>query len=83
LDTLLGGGLERGTNALLIGGAWGRQSSLALTYAVAAAQRGEHSVIFAFDEGCGAMSARAKTLGLPLHDAEQSVLIRVVQIDPA
>ena len=69
LDTLLGGGLERGTNALLIGAAGVGKSSIALTYAIAAAERGEHSVIFAFDEGQGTMKARAKTLGLPLAAA--------------
>ena len=68
LDALLGGGLERGTNALLIGAAGVGKSSLALTYAIAAAARNEHSAIFAFDEGRGTMSARAKTLGLPLED---------------
>src|SRR3979409_782135 len=35
LDALLGGGLERGTNALLIGAAGGRNSSLELTYPIA------------------------------------------------
>ena len=38
LDQLLGGGLERGTNALLIGGAGVGKSSLALTYATTAAR---------------------------------------------
>ena len=37
LDALLGGGLERGTNALLIGAAGVGKSSLALTYAIAGA----------------------------------------------
>src|ERR1700738_5718978 len=83
LDSLLGGGLERGTNALLIGAAGVGKSSLALTYAIAAASRNEHSVIFAFDEGRGTMSARAKTLGLPLQDGLDKGLIDVQQIDPA
>jgi len=50
LDRLLGGGLERGTNALLLGSAGVGKSSVALTYAIAAAARGEHAVFFAFDE---------------------------------
>lgn len=83
LDTLLGGGLERGTNMLLIGGAGVGKSSLALTYAIAAAKRQERSVIFAFDEGRGTMSARAHTLGLPLEDHIETGLIEVRQIDPA
>jgi circadian clock protein KaiC len=83
LDQLLGGGLERGTNALLIGGAGVGKSSLALTYALAAAERREHAVFFAFDEGRGTIEARARTLGLPLNEHMSSGLIRLQQIDPA
>ena len=83
LDTLLGGGLERGTNALLIGAAGVGKSSLALTYAIAAAERGEHAVFYAFDEGRGTLEARARTLGLPLVKHLASGAIRFQQIDPA
>jgi circadian clock protein KaiC len=83
LDRLLGGGLERGTNALLLGSAGVGKSSVALTYAIAAADRGEHAVYFAFDEGRGTLEARAQTLGLPLKDKLDSGLIRYQQIDPA
>jgi circadian clock protein KaiC len=83
LDRLLGGGLERGTNALLIGSAGVGKSSLALTYAIAAAQRGEKAVFFAFDEGRGTLEARARTIGLPLGPALEQGLIRFQQIDPA
>jgi len=82
-DQLLGGGLERGTNALLIGAAGVGKSSLALTYAIAAANRGEHAVFFAFDEGRGTVEARAKTLGLDLEKHIVSGRIRFQQIDPA
>jgi circadian clock protein KaiC len=83
LDTLLGGGLERGTNALLIGAAGVGKSSLALTFAIAAAKRKEQAVIFAFDEGRGTIDARARTLGLPLQEALDAGFIRIQQIDPA
>jgi circadian clock protein KaiC len=83
LDQLLGGGLERGTNALLIGGAGVGKSSLALTFAVAAAGRGEHAVIFAFDEGKGTINARARTIGLQLQAMIDTGLVRIQQIDPA
>jgi circadian clock protein KaiC len=83
LDKMLGGGLERGTNALFIGAAGVGKSSLALTYAVAAARRGEHAVFFAFDEGRGTIEARARTLGLPLQEYIESGLLRIQQIDPA
>jgi circadian clock protein KaiC len=83
LDMLLGGGLERGTNALLIGAAGVGKSSIAVTYAIAAAQRGEHTMIFAFDEGRGTINARAKSLGLPFEEAIESGMIKLQQIDPA
>jgi circadian clock protein KaiC len=54
-----------------------------VTYAIAAAERGEHSVVFAFDEGQGTMRARARTLGLPLEEAIERGTIRIEQIDPA
>ncbi len=83
LDALLGGGLDRGTNALLIGAAGVGKSSLALTFAIAAAQRGEHAVLFAFDEGRGTVEARARTLGLPLDEALASGRVHFRQVDPA
>src|SRR5262249_42671311 len=83
LDQMLGGGLERGTNTLLLGAAGVGKSSLALTYLIAAAQRGERSVYFAFDEGRGTLEARARMLGLPLDEAIESGMIRFQQIDPA
>src|SRR5690606_5926092 len=49
LDQMLGGGLERGTNALLVGSAGVGKSSLALSYAVAACRRGEQVALFVFD----------------------------------
>ena len=83
LDQLLGGGLERGTNALLIGAAGVGKSSIALTYAMAAAERGEHAVFFAFDEGRGTVEARARTLGLPIDKHLADGRIRFQQVDPA
>jgi circadian clock protein KaiC len=83
LDLMLGGGMERGTNALFIGAAGVGKSSLALTYAIAAASRGERSAIFTFDEGRGTIKARAKALGLPLQTSIDGDLIEIQQIDPA
>jgi circadian clock protein KaiC len=83
LDTLLGGGLERGTNALIIGAAGVGKSSLALTYAIAATRRNEHVAFFAFDEGRGTLESRARTLGMALQPAIDQGLLRIQQIDPA
>jgi circadian clock protein KaiC len=83
LDALLGGGIHRGTSAILLGGAGVGKSSVALSYAVAAAERGEQAAIFAFDEGLGTMFARSEGLGIPLNVHHQSGRIAIRQIDPA
>jgi circadian clock protein KaiC len=83
LDTLLGGGLERGTSALLVGGAGVGKSSIAVTYAVGAARRGERVAMFAFDEGLGTLFARAAGLGVNLQEYVDNGLITIQQIDPA
>jgi len=83
LDALLGGGLERGTSTLLIGGAGVGKSSIAVTYAAAAAERGERVVMFAFDEGLGTIFARASGIGVPLRQHVEEGRVGVQQIDPA
>jgi circadian clock protein KaiC len=83
LDALLGGGIERGTNTLLLGAAGVGKSSVALGFTMAAARRGEVAAFFAFDEGRGTFEARARTIGLDVGDAMQSGLVRFQQIDPA
>ena len=83
MDALIGGGLERGTNALFIGAAGVGKSTLALTFAAAAARRGEHAVLFAFDEGRGTINARARAIGLSIDDLVETGTLRIQQIDPS
>jgi len=83
LDKMLGGGMERGTNALFIGSAGVGKSTLGLSYAIAAARRGERAVIFAFDENRSTILARSRSLGLPLQEFIETELLSIQQIDPA
>ena len=83
LDAMLGGGLPRGSSALLMGAAGVGKSSLAMTYVLAAAMRGEKSVVYAFDEGRASVLSRSSALGMALRPAIESGLVRVQQIDPA
>src|SRR3546814_4826586 len=50
LDTLLGGGLERGTSTLIAGAAGTGKSSLNAQFVHAAAGRGERALMMLFDE---------------------------------
>ena len=82
LDTLLGGGLDRGSSTLLLGPAGSGKSSLSVQYAVAAAERGDHAAIFAFDESLETLEARTSALGIELKQGIRKGEVRVKQIDP-
>ena len=82
-DTLLGGGLDRGTTTLILGPAGTGKSTLALHYAAEMGARGERSSIFTFDESRGLMLARAGGLGINLAPHVQSGTVSIQQVDPA
>ncbi len=83
LDALLGGGLEKGTSALLIGPAGSGKSSLATQYAVTAARRGERAAIFTFDESTETLLVRSEGLGLDLRAQVAAGRVVFQQVDPA
>ena len=83
LDDLFGGGLDRGTTTLILGAAGTGKSTLALQYATKMASKGDHGIIFAFDETRSIMLTRAKALGLDLHKHVKSGVVTVQQVDPA
>ncbi|HEX2958054.1 MAG TPA: ATPase domain-containing protein [Chitinispirillaceae bacterium] len=83
IDHLLHGGLERGTVTLVQGVTGTGKTSLATQYAVTAAQRNEHSLIFCFDERISTFVERAKGLGMDLETYIADSRITISQIDPA
>ena len=83
LDDLLGGGIARGTSTLLVGAPGTGKSILAVQFAYAAAQRGESSALFVFDESTNNLKARSRGLGMDLQPFVDSGLIRIRQVDPA
>lgn len=83
LDTMLGGGPERGTSTLLMGPAGSGKSTIAIQYAVAAAARGDHASIFAFDESLRTLETRSLALGIRFKEGLQAGQVRLRQIDPA
>jgi circadian clock protein KaiC len=83
LDSLLGGGLDRGTSSLLLGPAGTGKSSLAMQFAVAAAQRGEKVFFYLFEESTRILVQRAKSLAMPFQEFVDRGIIVTRQIDPA
>ncbi len=83
LDTLIGGGVERGTSTLFIGPPGSGKSTIAIQYAVAATQRGDHAAAFLFDETKAAMLARSSGLGTRVNEGTGYGELAINQIDPA
>ena len=83
LDALLGGGLERGTSTLVQGAAGTGKSTIAALFAASAAERGERTAMFIFDESKNTLFSRMAGLGVDLRQYDQNGTITVTQIDPA
>lgn len=83
LDALLGGGLDRGTSTLIVGAAGTGKSTLAMHFAMAAAERGEHAAWFIFDESVRSLVMRSRGIGLPIDERMADGSIAVRSIDPA
>jgi len=83
LDALLGGGLIRGTSALLMGPAGAGKSIVATQYATSAAARGYHAMVYLFDERDSTSLVRADALALPLRSHVEGGRITLQQVDPA
>jgi circadian clock protein KaiC len=79
LDELLGGGLMEGTSTLLLGPAGVGKSTTATQFAVAAAQRGERSVFFEFEESRHAFLQRSRGLGFEIDRYMEEGLIELRQ----
>lgn len=83
LDSLLGGGLARGSSTLVIGPAGSGKSSLGAQFAAAAALRGEKSAVFIFDEIAETYINRAYGIGTNIQSHLDDDLITLKQVDPA
>jgi circadian clock protein KaiC len=82
-DSMLGGGLDRGSSTLLMGPAGSGKSALATRLAVTAAERGERVAVYMFDEGLETYRARSSGLGMDVTAHQVSGAITLTQIDPA
>ena len=80
LDAMVGGGLTAGTSCLMRGPSGVGKSSLATRYAYAAAERGQRTAYFLFEEVRDTFMRRADALGTSLADHVAADRVRVLQM---
>jgi circadian clock protein KaiC len=83
LDNMMGGGLDHGTSNLFLGPAGTGKSTLALQYALAAAERGERAAIYAFEENLRTLITRAAALNLGIEKHIKAGTLHLQKINPA
>jgi circadian clock protein KaiC len=83
LDTLFGGGFDRGSSTLFLGPAGVGKSAIASQFAAAAAARGERAALYLFDEGLETFRRRAAGLRIDIERHITAGTINVTQVDPA
>lgn len=83
LDQMFGGGINRGSSSLLIGPSGSGKSTLAMVYAVAAAQRGERTIVYVFDEVLRTAQERLEGIGMNVRAEIAKGTLRMMQVDPA
>jgi circadian clock protein KaiC len=82
LDKLIGGGLERGTSTLIQGAAGTGKSTISALFCTRAAERGERSALFIFDESPNTLFSRLEGLNIPLKKHVDAGLVKVQPVDP-
>jgi circadian clock protein KaiC len=82
LDEMLEGGLERGTVTVITGPTGAGKTTLGLYFVKEAAGRGEHSVIYSFEEYPEALVSRAEAVNIPIRAMLERGVLSLVKIEP-
>jgi circadian clock protein KaiC len=83
LDSMLKGGIKRGTSTLILGAAGVGKSSLSSRFVCTALERGESAASYIFDETTQVYVERSLGLGVDLQPHIDSGKLHLQQVDPA
>jgi len=81
VDKLLGGGLERGTVSIVSGPTGVGKTTLSTQFMKAAAERGERSVIYLFEENRQTFLTRSRAVDIPVDEMIERGTLRVKEVE--
>jgi circadian clock protein KaiC len=81
LDTLLHGGIERGTVTLISGPTGVGKTTLGMQFLVEAATRGERSALYTFDERADTVIGRCHAVGIPVRKMIDGGALSVIELE--
>lgn len=82
LDEMLHGGLERGTITIISGPSGVGKSTMGLQFMKEAAGRGEHSVVYIFEEWQETLLQRCESVNIPVRTMIERGTLSVIQVEP-
>ena len=82
LDELLHGGLERGTVSIFTGPSGVGKTTLGLQFMKEAAGRGEHSLVYLFDEREETLLQRCEAVNIPVRAMIERGTLFIKQVEP-
>ncbi|MFC7188338.1 ATPase domain-containing protein [Halorubrum yunnanense] len=81
VDDLLHGGIERGTVTIVSGPTGVGKTTLSTQFMKQAAERGERSVIYLFEENRGTFLTRSRAVGIPVDEMLKRGTLQVVEVE--
>ncbi|QHS16670.1 AAA family ATPase [haloarchaeon 3A1-DGR] len=82
LDSLLSGGIERGTVSVISGPSGVGKTTTGSHFMKEAAARGERSVIYMFEESKATFRHRSKSIGVPIDEMTASGSLAIEEVEP-
>lgn len=82
LDSLVGGGLERGTVTFISGPTGVGKTTIAAQFLTEAAAEGINSIAYLFEEGIDTFTHRSESLEIPISDARDRGVVSLEAIEP-
>lgn len=82
MDTMLHGGIERGTITMVTGPTGVGKTNLGIQFMKEAASRNDRSVIYTFEESVDVIIKRSKLIGVPVDEMIESGNLEIIYIPP-